>query len=225
MKKLLAATAALAFVAIASPSFAATGDGSTDGPYATYNWGGFYAGINGGYGWGVQEFDMPGISASYNANGAVLGGTLGFNIDSGDWIFGFETDFDWSDMRGGVGCGPALNCSSKLDSLGTARIRVGYDIGSLVGTGPLLVYGTGGFAYGESKLKQSGGAGENSDHKMVTGGAYGAGAEYAIDKNWSVKAEYLRVDIGSDDYELGGSPARGDIRPIDLARAGINYNF
>lgn len=225
MKVLLIATAALALVALTSPSCAATGDGSTDGPSATYNWGGFYAGVNAGYAWGDHGFDTPGFSAEYSADGAIAGGTIGFNVDTGNWIVGFETDFDWSDMNGGIACGPALNCSSKLDSLGTTRIRVGYDVGETIGTGPLYLYGTAGFAYGETELKQAGGPGENSDRKMVSGGTYGGGAEYALGGAWSAKAEYLRVDIGASNYELGGTPARGDIRDIDLVKAGINYRF
>lgn len=225
MKKLLLISAALVLTAIASPSMAAVGDGSADGPNATYNWGGFYAGINGGYGWGDQRFSVSSGSGTYDTNGWTAGGTLGFNIDSGDWIFGVEGDYAWADFRGSVACATATNCDSKLDGLGTFRVRVGYDVASLIGTNPLLVYGTAGFAFGEAEFKIAGAGGEASDSKMVTGGTYGAGLEYAVDKNMSVKAEYLRVDIGSDNYNLGGTSVSGDIRPIDYARAGINFKF
>lgn len=225
MKKLLLISAALALTAFASPSMAANGDGSDDGPYATYNWGGFYAGVNGGYGWGDQRFDTGVVSGSHDANGWSAGGTLGFNIDSGDWIFGVEGDYAWTDFRGSTGCAVATNCSSKMDQLGTFRVRVGYDVASLLGTNPLLVYATGGLAVGQAEFKVAGAGGEASDSKTVTGGTYGAGLEYSLGNNMSVKAEYLRVDIGDDSYDVGGTAVRGDIRPIDYARAGINFRF
>lgn len=224
MKSLVFAAAALALAALTTPALAANGDGADDGPFATYNWGGFYGGINGGYSWNEQGFGAPG-NVSYNTNGMLAGGTVGFNIDSGDWIFGAEGDYGWADMRGSATCAVATNCASKLDRLGTARARVGYDVAKLIGTNPLLVYGTAGLAFGNSEFSISGPTGKVDDSKTTVGGVYGAGLEYVVANNWSVKAEYLRTAMGNDTYDLGGTSVRGNTGASNIVRTGINYKF
>src|SRR3954462_6821265 len=75
-----------------------------------YNWTGFYAGINGGYMWGKSEFSGPLGSGSISPNGWLAGGTIGFNYQTGSWVWGLEGDYDWVDLNGtspGAGCGGA----------------------------------------------------------------------------------------------------------------------
>ncbi|MEI9804986.1 MAG: hypothetical protein WDN48_11640 [Pseudolabrys sp.] len=47
------------------------------------NWNGFYVGINGGYGFGKSNWDVPAVSPS--PKGALVGGTLGYNFQTGTW--------------------------------------------------------------------------------------------------------------------------------------------
>jgi outer membrane immunogenic protein len=218
--KLFLAATAIVLSAFGSSAMAANYDGSEDGPNATYNWGGFYAGVNGGYGWNDRSIGAP-TSGSQNADGALAGGTFGFNVDSGDWIFGVEGDYAWADLRGGGICTPGVACGSELNSFGTVRGRAGYDFGRDLGTNPLLVYATAGLAFGNSTVD----VGASSDKKTVTGGVYGGGVEYVLGDNWSVKGEYLRAEFGHDSYDVAGVPTSGHIGSIDIARAGINYKF
>ena len=220
MKNLFLAVSVLALAAFASPAMAANYDGSEDGPNATYNWGGFYIGANGGYGWNDRSIGAPN-AGSHDADGALAGGTFGFNIDSGDWIFGVEGDYAWADMRGGGTCTPGIACGSELNSFGTVRGRVGYDFGHDWGSNPLLVYATAGLGFGNSTVN----VGAASDKKNIMGGVYGGGVEYVLGDNWSVKGEYLRAEFGSDSYTVGGVPTSGHVGAIDVARAGINYKF
>ncbi len=220
MKNLFLAAATVALAALASPAMAANGDGSNDGPFSTYNWGGFYAGVNGGYGWNDRSVGTP-FNGSHKADGALAGGTFGFNIDSGDWIFGVEGDYAWSDMRGSGACAPGVPCGSELNSFGSVRGRVGYDLATQLGTNPLLVYATAGLGFGNSTFSVNGA----SDKQNVMGGVYGAGVEYMVVDNWSVKGEYLRAEFGSDNYNIGGVNTSGHIGAIDIARVGINYKF
>src|SRR5262249_3700484 len=69
-------------------------------PYynCAYNWSGLYAGINGGFGWGSSSWD--GIPASFDVNGGLFGGQLGYNWQFGPWVLGIEGDADWTDLRG-----------------------------------------------------------------------------------------------------------------------------
>ena len=50
-----------------------------------WNWSGFYLGVNGGYGWARSEHtDTAGVtSGTFDQNGGLIGGTLGYNWQNG----------------------------------------------------------------------------------------------------------------------------------------------
>src|SRR5271155_5589880 len=71
-----------------------------------YNWGGIYLGINGGYGFGKSEWTGGGLSTgNFNTSGFVVGGTLGANYQVDAFVFGVETDIDFTGIQGShIGC-------------------------------------------------------------------------------------------------------------------------
>src|SRR5262245_1632885 len=87
---------ALALV-IASTSFAADMPGGRYqqpayyGP-APFGWSGVYLGLNGGYGWGSSDWSGTVAAGSVNPGGGLFGGTIGFNIQSGNFVYGLESD-------------------------------------------------------------------------------------------------------------------------------------
>jgi outer membrane immunogenic protein len=181
------------------------------------NWGGFYVGLNGGYGFGKSNWDVPGVSPS--PKGALFGATLGYNLQTGTWVWGAEGDFDISTMKGSTGCGPGgITCETKNDWLATARLRLGY-----AGWNNWLPYLTGGAAMGDIKATNSA---LSSANKTKIGYTFGAGVEYAFWSNWSVKAEYLYVDLGSFDCGIAcGAPTDNVSFKANVVRAGLNYRF
>jgi outer membrane immunogenic protein len=194
--------------------------------------GGFYVGINGGGGLGPTSQTLTvdplitalGVSTTgtYEVRGALLGATLGYNYQTGPWVLGIEGDIDWSNIRGQV-TGPVMGIpaifETQLSWLNTFRGRVGYAFGSLT---PYL---TGGGAFGGVRaidaitIPGSGNVlGGLSDVRL--GWTAGAGLEYALNQNWSVKAEYLYVDLGSDILVLD------DVKfSAHLIRGGVNLRF
>lgn len=138
-----------------------------------------------------------------NVNGVVGGGQAGYNWQLGTWLFGLETDIQGSGERGSsdvclvaafaTGTG-LFTANYKLDWFGTARGRIG-----ILPTDRVLLYATGGLAYG----------GVSATAPLIplswgstrAGWTVGAGAEAAIDHNWSIKLEYLYMDLGN----VGGS--------------------
>lgn len=180
------------------------------------NWTGFYVGINGGYGFGDSTWDVPAVSNS--PKGAVAGGTLGYNFQTGSWLWGVEGDFDYSGMKDDVVCG-AGTCETKNSWLATARARLGY-----AGWNNWLPFITGGAAMGDIKATNSL---RSSASKSKLGYTIGGGVEYAMKANWSVKLEYLYVDLGSFDCGV----ACGGVTPdnvsfnANVVRAGLNYRF
>ena len=95
-----------------------------------YNWTGAYVGINGGGAWGRPDWtSVPDLSSgTYNLSGGLVGGTVGYNLQTGEpFVWGVEADLAWSGVRGTVpplSCIPS--CEMRSDWLGTARLRVGY---------------------------------------------------------------------------------------------------
>jgi outer membrane immunogenic protein len=63
----------------------------------------------------------------------------------------------------------------------------------------------------------------------MSGWVAGAGVEYAFLQNWSAKAEYLYVDLGSKVFlnpntNLGGVPHIVTLNN-HIVRVGLNYRF
>lgn len=180
------------------------------------NWTGFYVGINGGYGFGTSKWDSPAISPS--PKGGLVGGTLGYNFQTGTWVWGVETDLDWSGMKGDATC-PGGTCSTENNWLGTARGRLGYG-----GWGNWMPYLTAGAAYGDIKAVNAAGT---SASKTQIGWTAGLGLEYAFLGNWSAKIEYLYADLGKFDCgaTCGGTTPDDVSFKANLVRVGVNYRF
>ncbi len=70
--------------------------------YAPYNWTGFYVGINGGGAWGNSDWDAATGSSSHDTSGGLVGGTVGYNYQVGQAVFGIEGDIDWSEISAAV---------------------------------------------------------------------------------------------------------------------------
>ena len=93
---------------------------------APFNWTGFYVGINGGYGWAKSSWTdavAATTTGDFDATGAMVGGTIGYNLQMSQIVVGFEGDIDASWMKGtdSTAC-----CETKNDWFATARGRLGY---------------------------------------------------------------------------------------------------
>jgi outer membrane immunogenic protein len=186
------------------------------GAPAIANWSGFYIGINGGYGFGTSNWDFPAVSAS--PDGWLVGGTLGFNFQTGSIVLGLEGDYDLTSIAGSVSCPVGFTCESKNTWLATARARLGY-----AGFNNWLPFITGGAAFGNIKASNTAFA---SAQKSATGWTAGAGIEYAFLPNWSVRAEYLYVDLGSFDCGIACGAATDNVSfTANVGRIGLNYRF
>jgi outer membrane immunogenic protein len=211
-----------------------------------YSWTGFYIGGNAGYGWKdpavnliPNDFAAQVVTCltpadgcpppvSFNIHGALGGVQAGYNYQvTQNWLIGFETDFDWSNIRGtGTsnfilgGFPSSWQASESVKWFGTIRARVGYVLIS-----KLLLFATGGFAYGRVdenaainstvsgaaaggngfECTNVGGAGATNcfvgnSSRTATGFAVGGGGEYALGNNVSLKVEYLYVNLGHADH-------------------------
>jgi outer membrane immunogenic protein len=170
-------------------------------PVSVYNWTGFYVGIEGGGGWGsAQQTDPLGFNAGYEVSGGLVGGTVGYNWQINRLVLGLEADESWADIRGSTNtviCGGAPpNCSSNLRSVGTFRGRVGW--AGLLWWNNVMPYVTGGLAWGslhgsEGDILAHGAFGSGTTTRA--GWTLGGGIEAMLTPNWTVKLEYLYVDL------------------------------
>jgi outer membrane immunogenic protein len=208
MKTLLLAGAAMMTLGVASASAADLSARKTMSykaqPYAqAYNWSGFYLGVNGGGGWGDSN--------SSNTFRGLVGGTVGYNYQVSQAVFGLEGDIDWSDLSRNGNC-TGFSCDIRNNWLSTVRGRLGLAFDRF------MPYVTGGAAFGDIKTSV---AGTGDSTATRTGWTVGGGLEAAIAGPWTAKVEYLHVDLGSGDSSLGSSESF----KTNIVRAGINYRF
>ena len=180
-----------------------------------YNWTGFYLGINGGGGWGHSDWTT---TPGFDVSGGLIGGTAGFNWQTGQWVFGVEGDVDWTNIKGNTVVGCPLRCQTSNTWLATVRGRVGYAFDRF------MPYVTGGVAFGDIRAATPGFPGLTNTN---AGWTVGGGLEFAIYYNLTAKAEYLYVDLGNVNCGLScGVVAPNNVSfRSNIFRAGLNYRF
>jgi outer membrane immunogenic protein len=191
-----------------------------------YNWTGVYVGGNLGYAAGGQSpatinntflttpSSTNGETTTLPDTGVFGGGQIGANMQFGKWVAGAEVDLQGTAAKAGF-CGfleceprpPSLaltpgswltNIGQQLDWFSTARGRFG------VASGRILYYGTGGLAWGRRDTTIS----ETYNgtpptvatatfHDTTMGYVIGAGMEAVVWDKWTVKFEYLFMNLNS----------------------------
>lgn len=199
------------------------------------------------------DFRAPFVQRSDIA-GFVGGGQIGYN-----WrlhpllVAGFETDLAYANIGGSYGASAnfgvgdaarnfAASTKRLLEWLGTLRGRFG-----LLPRDDFMLYVTAGFAYGQVSALGALGDGNKfcaldfycsagAYSGFATGWTAGAGLEYAVARHWSLKAEWLYVDLGRQSYQInafGGSVLDGfpanfaasTASATHLIRTGVNYRI
>jgi outer membrane immunogenic protein len=209
-------------LAMASPSFAADMPGRFPAPLSiapAFNWAGLYAGLNAGYGWGTADWNSSLGTGTSSPGGSLLGGTVGFNMQTGAFVYGVEGDIDASWMRDSSSTGPtcgAAGCGVQNSWLGTARGRVGYAFDRA------LFYVTAGGAFTDVQMS----AGGTTATANRAGWAAGLGLEYAVLGPWSAKVDYLYADLGSAGCGVSACGADTTVNfKTSVIRLGVNYRF
>ena len=228
---LLAASAALAIAA--STAHAADLPGRYS-PAPAYNampiftWTGFYAGLNAGYGWNVGDsrFYDPAFGTVERPPRRRLRrrrpGRLQLPVRH---VRGRRRDATFSMPPSATRApptAPPITRAIRDGFFGTIRARAG------VAFDRALVYGTGGFAYGDvgGNRGYDPVLGYHSGDEINWGWTLGGGVEYAITNNFTAKVEGLYVDLDTkDNYTLGGRVSVDRDAEFGVLRAGVNYKF
>jgi outer membrane immunogenic protein len=214
--------------------------------YAPFTWTGIYGGVNLGYGWGdpqITSFAVSTINPGGGATGvtssaaagtgnssrSALGGfQAGYNLQSGSWVYGAETDLSVTKLQSvspGIGAATRVfggantaslqttsSATASIDWFGTLRARLGF------AWDRVLIYGTGGLSFGSVRLTDgaffNGYAGNGNSpidgsvafNSMGTpknsvvhaGWTAGGGIDYAYTNNVILSFAYLHVDLGRE---------------------------
>ena len=203
-------------------------------PAPRFNWTGFYLGANLGGAWanGDASYSQGGatlFSSSVNDSSVIGGGQIGYNWQAGQLVVGIEADLAAQTLSSSAtSLGNAVSLSHNNRWVGTVRPRIGY------ATGSALLYITGGLAYGNVEHGVSetvaGVTRSYTDSSTRYGWTLGGGIEWALNRNWTLGAEYLHIDLGSTTVSAaaaGAFPAssgRFEDRE-DVVRAKLNYKF
>lgn len=215
-------------------------------PPAVYDWSGYHFGVSGGYAggsasylssiYGINPVTYNSLGSSYGTSGFIVGVQSGVNWQfANNVVVGYESDYNYmgvnSNDSGNWG-GMALN--SNLRWFGAERLRLGYAFGRF------LPYITGGLAYGQLHTNGVYNAGgilfPTSSSNWQAGWTVGAGVEYGLFNNISVKAEYLYTNLQGN-YGSGVGYNAATLNPVafrtyigngydtHIARVGVNYSF
>jgi outer membrane immunogenic protein len=181
----------------------------------TQIWAGPYIGINGGAVWHELKTDTVNAAGAFydraklTGTSGTVGGQIGYNWQSQNFVFGVEADANWvngsesEQHNSNNGLGFPVTHTTKLSWLATGRLRAGFLLAPRT-----LVYGTGGVAIGhvENEWRFAGGPTPQvrSDDTRV-GWTAGGGIEHFISNpHVTVKVEALYVDFGRD--TVNGAP-------------------
>ncbi len=214
------------------------------------SWTGFYAGAVGTYGWGnttaafTAPTSFPDIrpwkAVDIALNGGMLGATVGYNMQlQNNFVVGVEGDISFGRIGGdaflpqNLSGGPSTPGYNPNDTMGefhqswlaTARLRLGWS--TMAMGNPTLWYVTGGAAWSDGNRHIFNG----TVNSVVSGNTHfgwiaGGGVEHKINNHWSVKAEALYADLGTQSYQGSGSTVITAVHLTDtIVRLGVNYAF
>lgn len=209
-----------------------------------WNWSGAYIGLHGGYGWtsgdsayndsffqdncGPGGFDNWGCAVDLDPEGAFGGVQVGYNYQfSNNIVLGIEGDWSFASMKDGNegywdDGDQYTHVDLEIDQMATIQARLGYAMDRWL---PFMTLGWGWAhaertAFNDTFLNPP-----VSDKRWHDGWTIGAGAEFAIDNNWSVKGEYRYFDAGDEDYSLTFADGTNVDLKIHTLRFGVNYRF
>lgn len=201
-------------------------------------WYGLYVGASAGYDFGgregIRETSLDPFNGIANerwrnqsGGGFTGGGQIGYNVQAGHLVVGVEADAYYANLSRTVASpSGVVTADTTGNVVGSLRGRLG------LAAGNWLIYGTGGLALGNqttSIASANGNTMSASDNATRMGWVAGAGIEYLLDRNWSIRTEFLHTDLGRS--ELSGVALDGktykwrDHITDNAIRFGVNYRF
>lgn len=195
-------------------------------------WNGFYVGGHVGYAYHDGDMDAftpfsetpngnPGFGITGLANGRVMGGLqAGYNYQMGNVVLGIEATASllqnekWSNQND-----PGTMFSSTVNWDATLAPRLGYAFDRT------LIFAKAGLAVAEFEYGHDRNGTIISGSSTRAGYVVGAGLEYALTQNISIKGEYDYMDFGKGRTYMAEDVWVEPNRRIHTFLVGVNYRF
>ncbi|MES0015679.1 outer membrane protein [Mesorhizobium sp. M0036] len=206
-------------IALAGPAFAAD-------PMAVpmtqpgFDWTGYYAGLQAGYGWGQSDISVT-EGAPFSISPDIHGGFVGGHV-AGLWQFdqavlGAEAELNYSAVDGTAVSGLGSTFRTDIKWFGSVNAKAGFAMDRV------LVYGVGGVAFAGIETSQVAGASFAGTRTNV-GWTLGAGVDYALTDKFIVGAQYRYYDFGSEHYDVA-EPFNDRDQDVKLNAVSINLSY
>jgi outer membrane immunogenic protein len=181
------------------------------GPYI----GGYLAGGSADAHWDLSA----GTKVDHSMSGGLVGVQGGYNWHRGNLLLGVQADIGVGNIGGSSRCpNPAFECKTELLSLLTIRGRVGPAFGNVA------PYVTAGIASAGIRTEVNNPSSKDDDLQGHAGWTAGVGITGLISRHILWQAEYLRLNFGSEEHVMFGSPNQVKVT-ADIVRIGVHYKF
>ena len=193
-----------------------------------HDWSGAYVGATAGYQIGSvftrnAVGDFPGVT---DLRGLLGGVNAGYNFQNGSMVYGLEADVNWSGFSGNRICAgfPGVTCNYAIDLTASLKGRFG------VSMDQLLVFGEGGLSagHGESTISPVGAPLTGYANATLVGLTVGVGAEYALSKSISLKAQYDYINWSERTSAVNSVSTGAPFTAFPAShtvKIGLNYKF
>ena len=182
-----------------------------------FDWTGYYAGLQAGYGWGSADIDSSGgapFSASPDLHGGFVGGHVAGLWQFDQAVLGAEADLNYAPVDGATDIGVGDSAGADLKWFGSVNAKAGYAMDRV------LVYGIGGIAVAGIEASRDAGA-PIAETRTSVGWTLGAGIDYALTDKFVVGAQYRYYDFRSEHFDI---PDDRD-QDVKLHTVGVNLSY
>lgn len=198
-----------------------------------FSWAGAYVGGSIGYGYGTTNVTADaatGFSGAYSSMelrpyGWLGGLDAGYLWQSDTFIFGIESDLGYLGIDRKKYRSDGFS-EASYSWYGTATARVGYS------DSRWMIYGKGGLALASIKNEAgsaTAGVIDTDDYSKIdeihAGWALGGGMEFAFQRNWSMKVEYLYMDFGKETSISANGDQYSHDNSLHTLKVGLNYRL
>jgi outer membrane immunogenic protein len=206
-------------------------------PYM-HDWTGLYVGGHVGWGWADLKGNYDGEAEDFDGFGDFklndddfLGGVqAGYNVQFDNIVLGIEADIALTSWKDDETNEDDERVSFDTDYFATLRARAGFAMDNV------LLFGTAGVAWTDTEYEANDDVDDTDPGEVGSvdlddiGFVFGGGIEYALDENWSIKADALyaifddkkQTPTITDDAEAGNFI---ELEDIFIARVGVNFHF
>ncbi|PBB78275.1 porin [Mesorhizobium sp. WSM3879] len=209
------------FALLSGPALAA--DAIADLPMTApgFDWTGYYAGLQAGYGWGSSDIsgtEGEPFAASPDVDGGFVGGHVAGLWQFNQAVIGARAELNYASIDGSALLDPGNAVGTQVKWLGSINAEAGLAVDRW------LIYGVGGVAFAGIETSQDVGGSGFARTRTGTGWTIGAGVDYALSSNIVVGAQYRYYDFGNEHFDVPDDFSDRD-QDLKLHTLGVNFSY